>query len=355
MKTPFWSCAFLSVRAGGTLCAALVAASAMADPVVPGLSTSLYSSLGVEQLPYTIALDDAGALYAASDNNDVLGRFILRVPPGGGGASRYSLDRIFDPDGVLVDRTGSFSGVRGAVLVGCTDVSAVDGRVRAVRPDGTDFTVAGPSLALANNDAMAFDSLSRLYINAYANRTIVRFNGTTPTVFASLPPGIGGGVLAIDHLDRVWISCGDGAVRRYSSAGALEATIVVGGSSPGIGFSAGGEFARGVYVVDRSTGVLSRVSVQDQLEPVGSGFGSVYHLVFDVGGAMFAAGYDTGEIWKIGGCGADFNGDGFVDFFDFDDFVAAFETGLPSGDFNRDGFIDFFDSDDFVAAFEAGC
>jgi hypothetical protein len=28
-----------------------------------------------------------------------------------------------------------------------------------------------------------------------------------------------------------------------------------------------------------------------------------------------------------GGCGADFNGDGFVDFFDYDDFVGAFEAG----------------------------
>jgi outer membrane protein assembly factor BamB len=58
-------------------------------------------------------------------------------------------------------------------------------------------------------------------------------------------------------------------------------------------------------------------------------------------------------------CPADFNADGFVDFFDFDDFVACFE-GDPcppgkSADFNNDGFADFFDFDDFVAAFEAGC
>ncbi len=58
-------------------------------------------------------------------------------------------------------------------------------------------------------------------------------------------------------------------------------------------------------------------------------------------------------------CPADFNSDGFVDFFDFDDFVACFE-GAPcppdsSADFNNDGFIDFFDFDDFVAAFETGC
>ncbi len=58
-------------------------------------------------------------------------------------------------------------------------------------------------------------------------------------------------------------------------------------------------------------------------------------------------------------CPADFDGDGFADFFDFDAFANCFETGTcPAGrsaDFDGDGFIDFFDFDAFVAAFEAGC
>ncbi len=58
-------------------------------------------------------------------------------------------------------------------------------------------------------------------------------------------------------------------------------------------------------------------------------------------------------------CPADYNGDGFVDFFDFDDFVLCFEGGAcppgKSADFNNDGFADFFDFDDFVLAFESGC
>jgi hypothetical protein len=53
---------------------------------------------------------------------------------------------------------------------------------------------------------------------------------------------------------------------------------------------------------------------------------------------------------------ADFNGDGFVDFFDFNDFIACFEgLSCPSGtsaDFNGDGFVDFFDFDEFIEAFE---
>jgi hypothetical protein len=58
-------------------------------------------------------------------------------------------------------------------------------------------------------------------------------------------------------------------------------------------------------------------------------------------------------------CPADFNSDGFADFFDYDAYVECFETGVcppgKSADFNGDGFADFFDYDDFVFAFEAGC
>jgi hypothetical protein len=64
---------------------------------------------------------------------------------------------------------------------------------------------------------------------------------------------------------------------------------------------------------------------------------------------------DRVALDAIARCVADFNADGFVDFFDYDDFVTAFEGGAGTADFNRDGFVDFFDYDDFVGAFEAGC
>ncbi len=67
---------------------------------------------------------------------------------------------------------------------------------------------------------------------------------------------------------------------------------------------------------------------------------------------------DSGNIQKgniSSGCPADFNNDGAVDFFDYDDFVFAFELGLPTADFNHDSAIDFFDYDEFVIAFEIGC
>ncbi len=54
-------------------------------------------------------------------------------------------------------------------------------------------------------------------------------------------------------------------------------------------------------------------------------------------------------------CPADFNFDGFLDFFDYDDFQTAYETGDMRADFNQDGFLDFFDYDGFQGAYETGC
>ena len=69
--------------------------------------------------------------------------------------------------------------------------------------------------------------------------------------------------------------------------------------------------------------------------------------------------YLDAVVVTAAGCPADFNGDGFLDFFDYDDYVNCFETGsCPPGrtaDFNGDDFADFFDYLDFVSGFEAGC
>jgi hypothetical protein len=55
------------------------------------------------------------------------------------------------------------------------------------------------------------------------------------------------------------------------------------------------------------------------------------------------------------GCGADFNNDGVIDFFDYLDFVSEFAASGPMADYNADTVIDFFDYLDFVAAFSSDC
>jgi hypothetical protein len=103
---------------------------------------------------------------------------------------------------------------------------------------------------------------------------------------------------------------------------------------------------------DSSCGTGSKVTI-----PVIAG----RNYTIRVGGAA-SANFGAGSITltcETPTCNADFNGDGFLDFFDYDDYVNCFETGTcPQGrsaDFNGDGFIDFFDYDDFVLAYENGC
>lgn len=74
---------------------------------------------------------------------------------------------------------------------------------------------------------------------------------------------------------------------------------------------------------------------------------------------IFLTFYSGADVRFTVSARADFNEDGFLDIFDYDEFVACFEgISCPPGttaDFNDDGFVDIFDYDDFVFRFEAGC
>ncbi len=68
-----------------------------------------------------------------------------------------------------------------------------------------------------------------------------------------------------------------------------------------------------------------------------------------------ACGSATSAAARLNVCLAEFNCDGALDYFDYEDFVFAFETGQPRADRNEDGFIDFFDYTWFVTEYETGC
>jgi hypothetical protein len=91
----------------------------------------------------------------------------------------------------------------------------------------------------------------------------------------------------------------------------------------------------------------ARLTEREILEAAGLGYGGAETL-----GAVIGT-YE--QYVRSFVCRADFNDDGFLDFFDYDDYVAAFEAGDPRAEFNGDGFVDFFDYDEFVGSYEAGC
>jgi len=345
------------MRLNSLVASFFLATVAVAAPSIPGIGIHYYGAFNSGYRAYTLSFDPAGNLYAGSDNNATDGEFMRRIPAGGGFWETISNEKIYDPDGVLFDVTGAFSGEPGTLLVASSDLVPFSGRIRALRGNGTNFNAVGPLAALDNNDAMAFDSAKNLYINVAGNRTIAKFKGISPQVVITLP--VGGGVLAIDDSDRIWVACADGRIRRYGSDHVLQATITVSGNDPALGYCAGGTFPKGIYTVNRSTGALYRVTPSDTLVQVGTGFPNTHALAFDAAGNLYCANYDTGEVLRSG-CVADLNADGFVDDADFTIFIVAYnmldcaDPAMPAlcpADLNRDGLVEDSDFVIFVAAY----
>ncbi len=134
----------------------------------------------------------------------------------------------------------------------------------------------------------------------------------------------------------------------------LGGTQAPGSSEPagGWGWVTGEPFAYSNWAFGEPNNVNG--GTEDRLQFFGSGVPAA-NTWNDYPAAFTARGF----IVEFPPCPADFNGDGFVDFFDFDDYVTCFESEVcppcRSADTNGDGFVDFFDFDDYVTAFETGC
>lgn len=142
------------------------------------------------------------------------------------------------------------------------------------------------------------------------------------------------------------------------------------------------------YILNFTTGELGGMAVADMsnnngglfMPPsgtwyIGGGANNVQGLPLPTQLRLFVGGQGNGNTVAIDNinitagaqlcvnptqpCPADFNNDGFVDGFDYDDFVACFEGDpCPPGrtaDYNGDGFPDGFDYDEFVEDFETAC
>ncbi len=82
--------------------------------------------------------------------------------------------------------------------------------------------------------------------------------------------------------------------------------------------------------------------------------------VYVAGGSPSATAGANGQVYKFAPagappCPADRNGDGILDFFDVQNFLAAFSAQNPSADIIPDGIFDFFDVQAYLGLFSAGC
>ncbi|MCC6679206.1 MAG: hypothetical protein IT436_18930 [Phycisphaerales bacterium] len=74
-----------------------------------------------------------------------------------------------------------------------------------------------------------------------------------------------------------------------------------------------------------------------------------------VGGGVNPSGQQEAWIAKLHTCPADLNGDCFVDFGDYLEFLNLYDAQDPLADFNADGFVDFADYLEFLNHYDAGC
>lgn len=150
------------------------------------------------------------------------------------------------------------------------------------------------------------------------------------------------GAIAVDNSGRIWCASGsistgffefdpwEGSVRVVASQTGVPAIAAMAFDGPTLyAFDSRG----GIYEVARDTGVFTWVASFDTTAP----------------------GSPVSIVAYVDPCLADYNTDGFVDFFDYAEFTEAFTTGTHRADVTGDGFIDFFDYLMYVEAFEAGC
>ncbi len=218
---------------------------------------------------------------------------------------------------------------------------------------GGSRTLMGAVTGTASTiNSLAFDPKSRtLFGIAGSNGQLFKINRDTLAVTTVGSPG-GGNVGALDFdtsTDTLYgISDatvgGSKLVIVNQSTGALTVIGTALGSGitdcNGLAYCAAND---SLYTINASNEQLLKVSKSTGAATVVGATGGLF-------GASFGMGCANAKP-----CPADFDGSGFVDFEDFNAFVAMFESGLIDADVDGSGFVDLEDYDSFILAFEAGC
>lgn len=334
-----------------------------------------------------------------SNSNPALWQDTLRIGVNGAGGSTFPLpviprSEVFDPAGVAF-RTADdlYIGNRHGNVLGLGSISRFQ-----LSPDGAstslvqNFTAPG----MIGVHELAYDATRDQLFAACVANGVFRFgfvNGQPQYINNFAPGRQARGVVVHPNGDFLYMTAASGRIftfRLDASNGATEmAPMTVPGAS-NLHFFCVSPDARHVYVGDIGSNAVFRLRLGseggltlDQTIPspspidlafspdytemfVGSHFaGSISRYRTTDQSSWTPAGLiNTPSMGGFGtftapGCVADFNFDGFIDFFDYDAYVLCFETlECPPGrdpDFNGDGFIDLFDYDEFVGLFETGC
>ena len=225
-----------------------------------------------------------------------------------------------------------------------------------------------PALGGQSSQAFAIDDLGRVGGSAFntndaASRPCL-WVGTTAIDLGTLG-GSRGQVMALRPDVAVGLSETSAGLMHatrwnITAAGAVLSRVDLGSLSAALSSAAHAVNASGDVVgVSGFHAVLWRNGQIIDLNTLHSDSSWVLENAWDIDDRGRIAG--TGSQWGyprafvLEPCFADFDGSGFVDFDDFNQFVVAFEAGDMAADFDGSGFVDFDDFNAFVVAFETGC
>jgi len=260
--------------------------AAQGEPTIPGSPVKVF----VKDIarPAMLTFDTANdILYIGNDTNFANVK-IRSVPLGSADCvafSEHGNTGFNDPDAVVVDVEGTFTGVAGSVLLG-----GHNGHISVIFPDGSSDVVFQNDVDGAdfrNPADMEFDSDGNLVFVDWTKGAIYRCSDPDdePTIPPLISLGANSNNLAIASDGRIYVSLpgtgpGNGEIRVYNADGTGQIDFVTGvtASMPEaafpIAFGPGGAWGEDLYAL--ADGQLLRYDANGVATVVGTGFDGKY-------------------------------------------------------------------------------
>lgn len=264
----------------------LFAGAASGAPVVSGFQVTTYASA---PSPVNMTWGADGVLFAGGGGESGGPDFISRIAFGGSSSGSYGAVALSDPDAVAFDANGTISGTSGSVLVGGGGTG-----VAAILPDESVVTIFSASL-FGDINKMIFDHSGRLLIMD-TNRIAIP-NGDTVSTLISLPQDSVS--IAVDGLDNIYVSLGDGRIQKYASDGTLINGLFANGTGTArLDFSTGDAFGDSLYSL--TDGILGRYAADGSFTEIGSGFDERFSFpLFSSSGDLYVSEIRNNQILKV--------------------------------------------------------
>ena len=278
-----------------------------ATPVAAGFDIAPYADVTD---PLTLSFDADGNLFTGRDAQGSGGGAadpvrIHRIAAGGASVTEYGAEAIVDPDVVLVDQTGAWAGMPGAVLVGSSIGS--EGHVFAILPDETIVTIFGPTRDFLNPNDMEFDREGRLLFTDFTSgfpnppQVLVSAAGEPPTQLVTHATNPGNITFDLDN--NLYMATMEGVIRVFDRNGVPLSDDFAGplGATTRIRFGPGGVWSEDLIAIDTAspTRELLRIDEDGARTILGTNFFAVTDMTFGTDGALYLSRFQEDCVWRV--------------------------------------------------------